>query len=142
MDGYYSHDHGEMNWVASSGSWDMFAFTKEHPCFACMAPFGALYVLARHRELDHTFATPCVQNGARIELRAADGASYAFDHIDDFFLFGPRVFETDLPLRGVLIASVRWFVDHPESRARQQLLDELGLREGLRVLRDGRANRP
>ena len=116
-----SHDESPHDYIGEMGEWDLFGFLPSHPCHACFAPRGRLYLLLCHQEKPVSLVTPCIQNGARFEVRGSDGTRTKIDGIDFLYAWLRQHMAVDPPPRKQFIAAARWFLDAPELRARLAL---------------------
>ena len=115
------HDTAKMDFLASDGDWDIFGFGPAHGCHSCLAPIGGLFLIYEHQPTGATLMTPCVQNDASFELSTNDGDVLIFGHLDELLALGKSMTGLSLPSKTTFWANQRWFVDHPEARAREAL---------------------
>ena len=120
LSGEPSHDPNHHEFMGHMGDWDMYGFLPTHPCHSCFAGRGKLYLLLCHRERAVSLVTPCVQNGARFEVRAEEGSLRQVDGINRLYAWLQHVLYLSPPPRKALIAAARWFLDAPERRARME----------------------
>jgi hypothetical protein len=117
----YGHDTTTMDFLSSDGEWDIFGFGPSHSCHRCLAPVGGLFLVFEHRPSGLTVSTPCIQNDASFEIVTPSGDVYLFGHIEDLVVQGRQIANVQLPSKTTFGANLRWFVDHPEAKAREAL---------------------